>query len=42
MRLKRVGNVLSRSELDPFLYIWYQTVGPETGLAPVYFGEVDM
>ena len=24
--LKRVGSVLSRSELDPFLYIWYYTV----------------
>ena len=23
--LKRLGSVLSRSELDPFLYIWYHT-----------------
>ena len=33
-RLKRVGSVLSRSELDPFLYIWYNTVRTKSGLSP--------
>ena len=32
-RLKRVGSVLSRSELDPFLYIWYHTVRTLNGLS---------
>ena len=32
-RLKRVGSVLSRSELDPFLYIWYHTVRTQSGLS---------
>ena len=41
MRLKRVGSVLSRSELDPFIYGIIQ-FGPKTGLAPVYFVEGDM
>ena len=33
-RLKRVGSVLSRSELDPFLYIWYHTFRTRNGLSP--------
>ena len=33
-RLKRVGSVLSRWELDPFLYIWYHTVRTQSGLSP--------
>ena len=33
-RLKRVGSVLSRSALDPFLYIWYHTVRNQNGLSP--------
>ena len=32
--MKRVGSVLSRSELDPFLYIWYHTVRTQSGLSP--------
>ena len=32
--LKRVGSVLSRSELDPFLYAWYHTVRTKSGLSP--------
>ena len=32
--LKRVGSVLSRSELDPFLYIWYHIVRTQIGLSP--------
>ena len=34
--LKRVGSVLSRSELDPFLYtcIWYHTVRTQSWLSP--------
>ena len=37
--LKREGSVLSRSELDPFLYIRYHTVGIQIGLAPVAYTE---
>ena len=33
-RLKRVGSVLSRSELEPFPYIWYQTARTQSGLSP--------
>ena len=33
-RWKRVGSVLSRWELDPFLYIWYHTVRTQSGLSP--------
>ena len=33
-RLKLVGSVLSRSELDLFLYIWYHTVQIQNGLSP--------
>ena len=33
-RLKRVGSILSRSEFDSFLYIWYQTVWTQSGLSP--------
>ena len=33
-RLKRVGSVLSSSEFDPFLYIWYHTVRTQSGLSP--------
>ena len=32
--LKRVGSVSSRSDLDPFLYIWYHTVRTQSGLRP--------
>ena len=28
-----MGSVLSRSELDSFLYIWYQTVRNQNGLS---------
>ena len=31
--LKRVGSILSRPELDPFLYIWYNTVRTQNGLS---------
>ena len=31
---KRVSSVISRSELDPFLYIWYHTVRTQNGLSP--------
>ena len=42
-RLKRVGSVLSRSELDPFLYISHGIIqfGPKTGLAPVVITHLD-
>ena len=29
----RVGRVLSRSQLDPFLYIWYHTIRTQNGLS---------
>ena len=34
-RLKRVGSVLSRSELEPFLFIhvWYHTVWAQSGIS---------
>ena len=36
-RLKRVGSILSRSEFDSFLYIWYHTAWTQNGLnSPVY------
>ena len=35
MRLKPVGSVLSRSEVDPFLYVWYHAVWTQNGLAPM-------
>ena len=32
--LKRLGSILSRSELDPFfIYIWYHTVRTQYGLS---------
>ena len=31
-----MGSVLSRSELDPFLYIWYHTVRTQSGLSPLW------
>ena len=34
LRLKRVGSVSSRSELDSFLYIWYHTVRTQNGVSP--------
>ena len=33
-RLKRAGSVLSRSGLNPFLYIWHHTVRTHSGLSP--------
>ena len=33
MRLKRVGSVLSRSEIDPFFIYGIIQFGPKTGLA---------
>ena len=33
-RLKRVGSVLSSSELGPFPYIQYHTVRTQSGLSP--------
>ena len=33
-RLKRVGSVLSRSDLDPFLYKWYHTFRTQNWLSP--------
>ena len=35
----RIGSVLSRSELDPYLYIWYHTNQIQNGLCPcaMYF-----
>ena len=38
-RLKRVGSVLSRSELDPFRYVLYYTVQTQNGLSPVVKGD---
>ena len=38
MRLKRVGSVLSRSEIDPFFIYGIIQFGPKTGLAPVIKG----
>ena len=29
--MKRVGSVLSRSELNPFLHIWYHTIRAQNG-----------
>ena len=39
--LKRVGSVLSRSELDPFLYLWYRTVCTQSGPSPCGFMYVN-
>ena len=39
--LKWVGSVLSRSELDPFLYILYHTVQTQNRLSPVVKGDSD-
>ena len=37
--LKWVGSVLSRSELDPFLYILFHTVQTQNRLSPVVKGD---
>ena len=39
MHFKREGNFLSRSEWDPFLYIWYRTVRTQNGLSPSPFTQ---
>ena len=34
-----MGSVLSRSELGPFLHIWYHTVRTQSGLRPRVFNK---
>ena len=37
--MMRVGSVLSRSELDPFLYIWYHTIQTKKRHSPCNTGD---